>query len=272
MSAVVPVAALAAWALLLFALERVAPLRAPTRRLGGRLAVNATLTALSLGAALALVRPAVGWVLAPGAGRRLGLLGAVELPWLAEAVAAFAFLDLTFYAWHRANHAVPFLWRFHNVHHLDPDLDVTTATRFHFGEVALSATFRAAQVLALGAPLGILAAYELAFQAGVLFHHANLRLPLGLERTLLAAVVTPRMHGIHHSTRREETSANYGVLFTAWDRLFRSLRLDGLRSPAAIGVPGYARPEDNRLPAVLLHPFRGQRPYWPADPAVRTAR
>lgn len=267
--AVFAVLALAAWAAVLFALERVAPLRRRTSPVAPRIAVNAVVTVLALGAAAAMVRPAVSWVLTPVGERSFGLMRLLEVPRPVELIFAAVFLDLTFYWWHRANHRIGFLWRFHNVHHLDPDLDVTTAARFHFGEVALSAAFRAAQAAALGAPLAVLATYELAFQAAVLFHHANVRLPLALERVLVAAVVTPRMHGIHHSTMRRETNANFGVLLTAWDRLFRSLRLGVPQAAVAIGVPAYARPEDNRLPAVLAHPFRPQRRYWPEEEPAR---
>lgn len=266
---VLAVVTVVAWGAVLFVLERVAPLRARTRPIAPRVAVNAVLTALALGAAAAAVRPAVAWVLTPAGERSFGLMRLLQVPRAAELIFAALFLDFTFYWWHRANHGVAFLWRFHNVHHLDPDLDVTTAARFHFGEVALSAAFRAAQAAALGAPLAVLATYELAFQAAVLFHHANVRLPLGLERVLVAVVVTPRMHGIHHSTVRQETNANFGVLFTAWDRVFRSLRLGVPQREVTIGVPGYARPEDNQLPAVLLHPFRRQRRYWPEEESPR---
>src|SRR5690606_5035552 len=120
----------------------------------------------------------------------------------------------------------PFLWRFHNVHHLDPDLDVSTALRFHFGEIAFSAAFRVVQISAIGVGAPVYWAYELCFQAGTLFHHSNVRLPLRLERALSRLLVTPRMHGIHHSQVEAEASSNYGVLLPWWDLLHRTLRLN----------------------------------------------
>jgi sterol desaturase/sphingolipid hydroxylase (fatty acid hydroxylase superfamily) len=105
-------------------------------------------------------------------------------------------------------------------------------------------------------------AYELAFQANTLFHHSNVRLPLRLERALNTILVTPRMHGIHHSQREQETNSNYGVVFPWWDRLHRTLGLNVPQSEIVIGVPGYSLVEDNRLISVLTAPFRKQREYW----------
>jgi sterol desaturase/sphingolipid hydroxylase (fatty acid hydroxylase superfamily) len=184
------------------------------------------------------------------------------MPRAAGWIGAFLLLDLSFYYWHRANHRWPLLWRFHNVHHVDPDLDVSTALRFHFGEVLLSAGFRAVQVLLIGPPVAAYMAYEVVFQANTLFHHSNVRLPLRVERVLHRLLVTPRMHGIHHSQVKGETDSNYSVVFPWWDRLHRSLVLGIPQRDVAIGVPGYARPEDNRLAALALVPFRRQRDYW----------
>lgn len=195
----------------------------------------------------------------------LGLTGAVEM------VAAFLLLDLSFYCWHVANHRIAFLWRFHNVHHVDPDLDVTTAFRFHFVEVALSAGFRAAQVLLIGPSLATYVAYEFVFQLRTLFHHSNLRMPVSMERVLNAVLVTPRMHGIHHSDIRAENLANFGVVFAWWDRLCRTACLNVPQQRVTIGIPGYSRPEDNALQRSFAMPFRAQPDYW-AGPEGRRLR
>ena len=107
--------------------------------------------------------------------------------------------------------------------------------------------------------------YELAFQTGTLFHHSNVRLPLALERALNLIVVTPRMHGIHHSDIREQNMSNFGVVFRWWDRLHGTLRLDVPQSAVTIGIPGYSLPDDNRLGHCLAMPFRTQRDYWRRD-------
>ena len=256
------VATAACLALALFALERRRPLRRPSRELGGRLLVNLAFSAFALAAATLLVRPVVEASLGRNATQPLGLVHVVPLDSSLRAVLAFLLMDLSFYYWHLLNHRVPLLWRFHNVHHVDPDLDVSTALRFHFGELALSAGFRLVQILAIGISPWTYAAYELAFQGNTLFHHSNLRLPIRLERALNKLLVTPRMHGIHHSHVRDETNSNYGVVFPWWDRIHRTLGLNVPQSAITIGVPGYSRPEDNRLGNALWMPFRKQRDYW----------
>jgi sterol desaturase/sphingolipid hydroxylase (fatty acid hydroxylase superfamily) len=106
------------------------------------------------------------------------------------------------------------------------------------------------------------AVYELVFQANTLFHHSNVRLPIHLERLLNAVLVTPRMHGIHHSQVRRETNSNFGVVFCWWDRLHHTLGLNIPQSKIEIGVAGYSAPDNNRLWHTLTMPFRKQRDYW----------
>jgi sterol desaturase/sphingolipid hydroxylase (fatty acid hydroxylase superfamily) len=256
------VAGVAVLGLAFFLLERVVPLRAAKSRLVGRLLVNAAFSALALAAAFLFVRPAVEASFARLAERPFGVASWSALPAPAQGVLAFLLMDLSFYYWHLLNHRVPLLWRFHNVHHLDPDLDVSTAFRFHFGELAYSAGFRIVQILVIGISPWAYAAYELVFQASTLFHHGNLRLPIRFERALNRLLVTPRMHGIHHSQVRRETNSNYGVVFPWWDRLHRTLVLDVPQAEVTIGVPGYSKPEDNGLWNAVSHPFRRQRDYW----------
>lgn len=246
----------------LFLLERALPLRQPKERLMPRLLVNIVISATAFATAAALVRPAAGAMLDFTKADSFGLLPMLGLTGALEVIAAFLLLDLSFYYWHVANHRVPFLWRFHNVHHIDPDLDVSTAFRFHFGEVGLSAGFRAAQVLLIGPSLTAYLVYELAFELGTLFHHSNLRMPLPLERVVNLMFVTPRMHGIHHSDIREEDLTNFGVVSPWWDRLHRTLRLNVPQALVTIGILGYSGPKDNAVLQALVMPFRRQRDYW----------
>jgi sterol desaturase/sphingolipid hydroxylase (fatty acid hydroxylase superfamily) len=194
----------------------------------------------------------------------MGLLQWLALPGALEFMIGFALLDLSFYYWHVANHRIPLLWRFHNVHHVDPDLDVSSAFRFHFGEVAFSAGFRAVQIVLVGVAPSTYAIYELVFQMNTLFHHSNVRLPLAVERLLNKVLVTPRMHGVHHSHVRREDNSNYSVVFSGWDRLHRTLRLNVPQSRIVIGIPGYLAPDNNRLGRMLVLPLRRQRDYWRA--------
>ncbi len=247
---------------LLFAVERFFPLRESRAGLWARLVVNAAISGLTFLIAMLVVRPSAvaarDWV----SERSFGVIYALRLPGWAQFIVAFLVLDLSFYYWHILNHKIPFLWRFHNVHHIDPDLDVSTGFRFHFGEVLFSTVFRVVQVSLVGVPLLAFLSYELAFQAGTLFHHSNLRLPILFERLLNKLIVTPRMHGIHHSQVRGETNSNYGVVFPWWDWLHRSVGLNIPQSKIEIGIPGYTSPEDNNLARAFILPFVKQRDYW----------
>ena len=249
-------------ALSLFLLERLIPLRRAKRPLVGRLLVNLTFAAVAFVTVSLIVRPAAEVSLGWTRQQAFGLAQFEALPAVLRPFLAFLLMDLTFYWWHRANHRIPLLWRFHNVHHLDPDLDVSTAFRFHFGELAFSSAFRVAQIGLIGPSLGGYLLYETVFQAGTLFHHSNIRLPIRAERLLVRLVVTPRMHGIHHCQVREETNSNYATVFSFWDRLHRTLGLNVPQGAINIGVPGYAGKRDNALVSALLFPFRTQRDYW----------
>jgi sterol desaturase/sphingolipid hydroxylase (fatty acid hydroxylase superfamily) len=257
-----PIIAVGLLALLLFLLERFFPLRRNTRSLLARLVVNIAISALTFVAAAGLVQPAARWALRWSADKPFGLIHLTVLPVWAEFALSFLLMHLGFYYGHLANHRVPFLWRFHNVHHLDPDLDVSTAFRFHFGEITLSSVFSIVQISSIGISPCAFAIYEIAFQAEVLFHHSNLRLPIGFERLLSKLVVTPRMHGIHHSQVQRENNSNFGTVFTWWDRLHRTLGLNIPQNEVIVGIPGYALPEDKRVTNALLMPFRKQRDYW----------
>lgn len=249
-------------AAVLLVLERLTPLRARKARFVARLGANVALAATAFALSALVVMPVVRRLLDLGANERIGLFAQLELSGWAEAGVGFLLLDLSFYYWHLANHRVPLLWRFHNVHHMDPDLDVTTGARFHFGEIALSTLFRAAQIVVTGVSLPTFAAYEAALQAATLFHHSNVRLPIGFERLLSWLIVTPRMHGIHHSELEREANSNYSVVLSLWDRLHGSVRLNVSQAEIVVGVPGYASAEDRRLSTLFLAPFRRQRRHW----------
>jgi len=246
---------------ILFSIERWVPLRRARHALGRRLLVNLSVSALAVITAGALVAPTIAATLPEVADRRFGLLHLVELPAAVQLAVGFVLMDLMFYYWHRANHKIPFLWRFHNVHHIDPDLDVSTAFRFHFGEIAMSAGFRFVQIVLIGVSPATFAAYELVFQANTLFHHSNVRLPIRFERFLNRILVTPRMHGIHHSDVQREDNSNFSVVFPWWDWLHRTLRLNVPQSAVVIGIPAYPE-RDNRVGNALVIPFRRQRDYW----------
>jgi sterol desaturase/sphingolipid hydroxylase (fatty acid hydroxylase superfamily) len=147
-------------------------------------------------------------------------------------------LDLWIYWWHRANHEVGFLWRFHSVHHFDELLDSTSALRFHFGEVFLSALARVPVILLLGMPLASVIVFEALVLIGAIFHHSDARLPPRLEAALAKMVITPSIHWVHHHKVRADTDSNYGTIFSFWDPLFRSRSHTRRWSQMPIGVEG----------------------------------
>jgi sterol desaturase/sphingolipid hydroxylase (fatty acid hydroxylase superfamily) len=248
--------------LLLLALEAAFPLRRRTRPRTQRLPVNFSLTAAVIAAGILVVRPVALAISFWVAERNFGFLRLVNLPPPATVALGLVLMDFTFYWWHRANHRFFLLWRFHSVHHLDPDLDVTTATRFHFGEVLYSTGFRVLQVGLLGVDAFTFLLYEAAYKAANMFQHANLRLPLPLERVLNKILVTPRMHGIHHSVVGDEVESNFSVVFRWWDALHRTLRLNVPQQDITIGVASYLSPEHNHLWPLVVLPLKFSKNYW----------
>lgn len=239
----------------LLAVEAIRPLRQRRRPRPKRYLVNAVITATALIAGALAVRPVGLGLAAFTSGKSFGLLYLLNLPGWMKFAAGFLLMDLTFYYWHRINHEVHLLWRFHSVHHIDPDLDVTTSMRFHFGEVLLSTGFRAVQVILIGvAPLTYVV-YESIFTLATMFHHGNIRIPVNMERKINRVLVTPRMHGIHHSVVRSELNSNYSVIFRCWDALNRSLVLNVPQSAITIGVGRFQRPDDNDVLRLIKLPF-----------------
>jgi len=181
--------------------------------------------------------------------------------WIGEALGGWGglaldilLLDLFIYVWHRVNHEVPFLWRFHQVHHFDRHLDVTSAVRFHFGEVLLSAVTRGLYVGLMDIPLASVVVFEAVLLLCSIFHHSNARLPAGVEKALSAVIITPGIHWVHHHAIRADTDSNYGTLFSFWDRLFGTRSGTARWADMPIGLEGEGR--DPALVDLLLAPIR----------------
>jgi sterol desaturase/sphingolipid hydroxylase (fatty acid hydroxylase superfamily) len=252
-------------------LERRRPLRRAVepgvRRTGRNLAI-ATIGSIAVSLA---ETPIVTRVAAMVERRRWGLVKWLRLPLWLEVSAAVVLMDYTLYLWHVLTHRVPALWRFHAVHHIDLDLDASTAVRFHFGELALSTPWRAAQVIAIGTSPLALSIWQTGLLVSILFHHSNLELPLDVERHLSRVIVTPRMHGIHHSVVRGETDSNWSSGLSVWDWLHRTLRLNVPQLEITIGVPGFRSIDDVGLARMLALPFDAEVPL-PGDDEDQLAR
>jgi len=162
-------------------------------------------------------------------------------------------LDFWVYWWHRANHRFDFLWRFHRVHHLDETLDTSTAVRFHFGEVFLSALIRVPVILLFSIPFRDVVIFESVLLAAAFFQHANIRLPEKFEKNLSRIIVTPSIHWVHHHADSRDMHSHYCLLLSIWDRAFKTSSQTPRSEDMALGVPDE---EDRKFWDLLLLPFR----------------
>lgn len=240
----------------LFALERLRPLRRPTAPGLGRTAHNVAMGLACLAVIEAVEKPLTGRIAAANQSRSRGLAGLLPRP--LRPLAVLAVMDYTLYVWHVLTHKVPVLWRLHRVHHVDPDLDMSTAIRFHFADMIVSLPWRLAQVRLSGADPRSLAMWRGFFNASVLFHHANLRLPRGWDRRLSRLLTTPEMHGIHHSRSPCERDSNWSSGISIWDHLHGTYRADPPQDQLAIGVMSGTPEEAASLPVSLAAPFAGR--------------
>ncbi len=214
-----------------------------------------------------LVFVGIWWAAAEwAASNGFGLLHLLSLPAVVEWAMAVLMLDAWLYFWHRLNHRIPFLWRFHRVHHSDPHMDVTTANRFHIGEIFMSALLRIPVILLTGVGIEQLALYELLMFAVVQFHHANIGIAERWDRILRAVIVTPFMHKVHHSRWYKETDSNYASFLSIWDRLFGSFRTNKNPSSIDIGLNDFDHPQQQTVPGMFTTPLKKPRRRQPSQP------
>lgn len=253
--------------------ERRRSLRAATEDTGERVARNLAVAGVTAAAIQLAERPVVAPLAQRVEERRLGIAFRLQdrlgLPdWLRDGLAV-VLMDYTLYWWHVVNHRVPFLYRFHQAHHADLDLDTSTALRFHFGEFVLGVPWRAGQVLLIGTSPRALEAWQRLTLLSVMFHHSNLELPIGLERWIGRFVMTPRLHGIHHSIVWDEQDSNWSSGLTLWDRIHGTYRANVPQDAITVGVPALRDPADVTLPRVLAMPFTdGVQPWRLPDGTV----
>lgn len=219
-------------------------------------AVNLVIAALNVAVvAVIFLRPlreAAHWATRS----EFGLMQWFGLSGASAAVAGVVAFDLWMYAWHRANHRIHFLWRFHRMHHSETDLDVTTAVRFHTGEIGISSTLRCGVLALLGMSFPMLILYELALLPVIQFHHSNVRMPERLDRMLRTIIVSPNMHRVHHSVLRHEHDSNYGSIFSFWDRMFASYRWRRSLGGLKVGLRGFKEKRWLTLRGMLATPLR----------------
>ena len=171
-------------------------------------------------------------------------------------------LDLFIYLQHWLVHAVPLFWRFHRMHHADLDIDVTTGARFHPVEILFSMAIKFGVIFLLGPPVVAVVMFEIVLNATSMFSHANVQLPLSIDRWLRWLLVTPDMHRVHHSVERDETDRNFGFNLPWWDHLFGTYQAQPRAGHVgmSIGIPQFRSPrETSWLPAMLWLPFKSLR-------------
>jgi sterol desaturase/sphingolipid hydroxylase (fatty acid hydroxylase superfamily) len=241
-------------------LERRFPLRTAkpepdSRRVPRNIVVAAATAAVVRTCERPLVEPLANWV----DQRDIGLLPFLKLQPMTEKILGIVLLDYSLYWWHILLHRVPVLWRSHLVHHTDLVLDTSTALRFHWLEFLASIPWRLAQVAILGIRPRTLALWQRLTLIEVLFHHSNVRLPVEVERQLSRFIVTPRLHGIHHSVVHEERNTNFSSGLSVWDVLHRTLKTNVPQDDIDIGVHTYHAPRELGLPRLMALPFQRQR-------------
>jgi sterol desaturase/sphingolipid hydroxylase (fatty acid hydroxylase superfamily) len=208
---------------------------------------NTVILGLAFGSVTLLV---TGWT----EENKSGLLNQIGFTGPPRFLLALILLDGWMYLWHRANHVIPLLWRFHRMHHSDRHMDVTTATRFHLGEHAGAGVLRLGLIPLLGLEAWYLVVYDMLVIAITQFHHADISLGRW-DRPLRWLIVTPDMHKIHHSDFRQETDSNYSTVLSLWDRFARSFRMRTDPSTIVFGLKEYTDPACQTFGGMLRTPF-----------------
>lgn len=188
----------------------------------------------------------------------IGVFNLIKTPVLLEFVLGLALLDLVIYWQHVAFHKFPILWRLHQVHHQDPEFDVSTSGRFHVFEILLSMLIKIAAIAIIGPSALAVLVFEIVLNACAMFNHSNVRISPKIDAILRGFIVTPDMHRVHHSQIITEQNSNFGFNIPWWDRLFRtytaepSLGHDGMK----IGIEGAQTSRDLWIDKLLLQVFK----------------
>lgn len=237
-------------------LERVRPERSEHRELDQPLAVDAAHYFLSY---------QFGYVLALGAcaaiGHGIQTIGGSPMwpsawPLATQILSAIFLAEGVSYWQHRLLHRVPWLWRFHALHHSGERLNVIRAGRFHVVDGATGTFMTFLPLVVLGAPEAIVTWVAALTGAFGILGHANIR--MRAPASLQWLVVTPAIHRHHHSRVHRESDRNFGTLTTLFDIAFGTYERANDEGPPTVGI------EDDPVPRgfvkQVLAPFRDCRP------------
>lgn len=235
-------------------LERQLPLRREREPKARRVSRNLAVAGCSALAIQLFETPVILPLLRRVERKHWGFGPRMRLPRFALRIAGVLWMDYTLYLWHILTHRVPWLWRFHAVHHVDLDMDASTALRFHFGEMIASIPYRALQVALFGVDEPAFRAWQTFLLASIVFHHSNLRLPRRWEERLEWLLVTPRLHGLHHARHAQQASVNWSSGLTLWDRLHGSFH--PIDHEISVGVRGIDRSKEVTWPRLTAMPLQ----------------
>jgi sterol desaturase/sphingolipid hydroxylase (fatty acid hydroxylase superfamily) len=203
----------------------------------------------------------------------IGILHKLQLSFITKTGIAVIMLDFAIWLQHRLMHAVPILWRLHRVHHADPDIDLSTASRFHPFEMIFSMALKILLIVILGIPVQAVVLFEILLHATAVFSHGNIRIPKTFDFYLRRFIVTPDMHYLHHSQNPSETNRNFGFFLSIWDWMFKTHKdsCHGNQS-SAVGTQEFIN-ENDIIPiqAMLALPFKSPKTPFDLDPTKSTA-
>ncbi|RBL93378.1 sterol desaturase family protein [Chitinophaga flava] len=204
-----------------------------------------TLTTLVINTACAfLIVKASLWT----SSSHFGLLYWLHLPLWLHTILALLMLDLIgAYLIHLVQHKAAWMWQFHKIHHIDTQIDATTALRHHPVESLFRVAALFAAIISMGVPFWMVMFYQTLSAFMSQFNHANIRLPKVIDNILSWVIVSPDMHKVHHSHYQPETDSNYANIFSIWDRLFGTFKAVPDTTSIRYGLDEYT---DNRYQEV----------------------
>lgn len=188
-------------------------------------------------------------------GSGFGVLNLFEAPILLQLIIAILVLDFTSqYLVHFLLHKIRWMWRLHIVHHSDKHVDVTTGTRHHPLDFLIRESFALLVIVLMGMPISFYFFYRMLTIPFTYFNHANISLPLWLDKGLSYIIVSPNMHKFHHHYQLPWTDSNYGNVLSIWDRIFGTFIYDD-PNKIQYGLDSSDHTDDENIMIQLSVPF-----------------
>ena len=191
-----------------------------------------------------------------------------SMPWPVRIAASLLACDLIDYLFHRLQHGLPLMWRFHRIHHSDPRLDASTSLRFHPVEGVAQTAFQAVAIVVFGIRLDAVALFDTLLLMLLYVQHANIAWPERVDRVLRLALVTPDVHHVHHSREQRYTDSNFADVFTLWDRVLGTYAEAPDRRAIAYGLAEFDADAHQTVKGMTLMPLA---PVGPAAAEWRDA-